>query len=106
MQTPSAENKAQAAAATLDDVPADAVAVVAAYAGFFDRAKLAVCGKLLSQACATVKSDVLVVVQMGGAETYAGDGALWRRCADAPSVCYEGDHALNARGRANMRLTR
>ena len=44
----------QAAPATLDQVPADAVAVVAAFADFFDRAKLAVCSKHLSQACATV----------------------------------------------------
>ena len=55
------ENQAAPAApSSLDEVPADAVAVVAAYAGFFDRAKLAVCGKLMSQACATVKSDVLM----------------------------------------------
>ena len=38
----------QAAPATLDQVPADAVAVVAAFADFFDRAKLAVCGKIIS----------------------------------------------------------
>ena len=48
------ENQATAAPSSLDEVPADAVAVVAAYAGFFDRAKLAVCGKLMSQACAKV----------------------------------------------------
>ena len=69
------------------------VKIIAAHAGFFDRAKIAVCSKLLSQACATVKSDVLVIIQMGSAETYAGDGALWRRCADAPSSGYEGHNA-------------
>ena len=52
------------------------VKIIAAHAGFFDRAKLTVCNKQLSQACAKVTSDVLVVVKMGGAETYAGDGAL------------------------------
>ena len=99
MDDPAKRNPPTKPPETLDDVPADAIAVIAAYAGFFDRAKLAVCGKIISQACAKVTSDVLVVIQMGGAETYAGDGALWRRCADAPSCCYEGDHALNVGGK-------
>ena len=77
----------------MDRLPAEMVKIIAAHAGFFDRAKIAVCSKLLSQACATVKSDVLVIIQMGSAETYAGDGALWRRCADAPSSGYEGHNA-------------
>ena len=70
----------------MDRLPAEMVKIIAAHAGFFDRAKIAVCSKQLSQACATVKSDVLVIIEKGHAETYAGDGALWRRCADAPFV--------------------
>ena len=50
-------------------MPPEMVKIIAAHAGFFDRAKLAVCSKELSQACAKVTSDVLVVVKLGGAET-------------------------------------
>jgi hypothetical protein len=86
----------------MDRLPPEMVKIIAAHAGFFDRAKLAVCSNQLSQACAKVTSEVLVVVKMRGAETYAGDGTLWRRCADAPSVLprgYEGHAALEVRGK-------
>jgi len=83
-----------AATASLEGLPAEMVAVVAAHAGFFDRAKLATCSKHLSRSCATVTSEVLIV--RGGPrhevfglphEMYAGDGTEWRRCAD----CLGGD---------------
>ena len=67
----------------MDRLPPEMVKIIAAHAGFFDRAKLSVCNKQLSQACATVKSDVLVVVRMGGAETYAGEERLCGRRGDS-----------------------
>ena len=68
----------------MDTLPADVIPAIAAYAGFFDLARLTVCSKHLSRECAAVASDVLVVVREGGIETYACDGAQWRRCADSP----------------------
>lgn len=68
----------------MDTLPTDVIPAIAAYAGFFDLARLTVCSKHLSRECAAVASDVLVVVREGGIETYACDGAQWRRCADSP----------------------
>ena len=68
----------------MDTLPTDVIPAIAAYAGFFDLARLTVCNKHLSRECAAVASDVLVVVREGGIETYACDGAQWRRCADSP----------------------
>ena len=93
----------QAAPAALDQVPADAIAVVAAHADFFDRAKLAVCSKHLSRACATVKSELLIVAKAnaGGntCEVYMGDDSHWQRCADPPSKFWNNNHAVSIDGR-------
>ena len=91
---PSSESKTQAAPASLAEVPADAVAVVAAYAGFFDRAKLAVCSKHLSKACATVKSELLIVAKAHRREVYIADDSQWRRCADPPNQFWGSEHAM------------
>jgi len=99
------ENQATAAPSSLDEVPADAVAVVAAYAGFFDRAKLAVCGKLMSQACAKVTSELLIVQNFVAGdsntrEVYVGDDSHWRRCADPPNNFWSVDQTVCIDGRA------
>ena len=92
----------QAAPATLDQVPADAVAVVAAFADFFDRAKLAVCSKHLSRACATVKSELLIVGKPYRDEFYIADDSQWRRCADPPSRFWNNNHSVSIDGRYCM----
>ena len=99
------ENQATAAPSSLDEVPADAVAVVAAYAGFFDRAKLAVCGKLMSQACAKVTSELLIVQNFVAGdsntrEVFIGDDSNWRRCADPPNNFWSVDQTVCIDGRA------
>ena len=93
------ENQATAAPSSLDEVPADAVAVVAAYAGFFDRAKLAVCGKLMSQACAKVTRELLIVQNFVAGdsntrEVFIGDDSNWRRCADPPNNFWSVDQTV------------
>ena len=102
MDDPAKRNPPTKPPETLDDVPADAVAVVAAYAGFFDRAKLAVCGKLISQACAKVTSELLIVHRTPFGDTrevYIGDHSLWRRCADPPIKLWTPGHAVCINGR-------
>ena len=113
MQAIQAAIENQAAPATpssLDDVPADAVAVIAAYAGFFDRAKLAVCGKLISQSCAKVTSELLIVQNFVAGdsstrEVYVGDDSHWRRCADPPNNFWSVDQTVCIDGRACVGCT-